>query len=192
MQVRVVQKCVQPLEPGGRRKYLSPDRNPEPVEWQGDGELPSCFEPCNPSDFVPVAKARLEAARVRLEQAEALAKASGVEGQYKQLVESRTIRLDEARAALEAARAMTSDGDVVAAAVPPPTVAVHPNLQALPRDSQIQAAEERMDHAADEQWTSQGLPRVEAVSLILSALGFDPAVTRAEIKVARPGFVRET
>lgn len=66
-----------------------------------------------------------------------------------------------------------------------------PMLHGLDRDSQIMEALNRLDHRDNGVWTSLGLPLVEAVSLELEALGFDPSVTRADINVASPGFQRE-
>jgi len=69
--------------------------------------------------------------------------------------------------------------------------AVPPSLHASDRNEQIVMATERMDHDDDAQWTSGLLPMMSTVSSILESLGFDPTVTRAELTVARPGFMRE-
>lgn len=184
MRVRVVQKCSLPLEDGGRPKYMTPERTPE-VEWNGSGALPYSFEPCDREDLIPVAEKRLEFAKQRLEAVRHKKDSDA-------LISSRTRAVREAEAELEAAlEVQDSTGSILVAEVPPPPAAA-PSLKALDKDGQVIDALNQMDHAADEQWTSQGLPRIEAVSRILEARGFDPAVTRAEINVARPGFVRET
>lgn len=65
-----------------------------------------------------------------------------------------------------------------------------PMMEAFDRDAQIIEAMNRLDHGDEGLWTDAGLPRVEAISLELEALGFNSEVTRAEINVAQPGFVR--
>ena len=65
------------------------------------------------------------------------------------------------------------------------------SLMALDRDSQVMEALNRMDHAASEQWTSDGLPQIKTISSILGEMGFPKKVERADINVAWPGFVRE-
>lgn len=66
------------------------------------------------------------------------------------------------------------------------------SLQALSREEQISMASYRLDRDDLDLWTALGLPMVEAVSLELKALGFDPEVKRTDINVACPGFSRES
>jgi hypothetical protein len=68
------------------------------------------------------------------------------------------------------------------------------SLKYLDRDSQIVQALEALDHGDKNLWTARGnfeIPRVEAVAMELETLGFSPEVTRQDIQVANPSFVRK-
>lgn len=183
MKVRVVRNCSQPLAVGDRTHFIRADSI---VDWTCEGALPRCFEPCNREDRLPVAEGRLEAARKKLERVKALP----VEDRKRMtLVRSCTAEVLAAEADVAAADQDDAEGIEMEGPAENPAP---PILHGLDRDAQIVMALEHMDRADDEEWTSTGLPKVEAVELRLEALGFDPQVTRADINVARPGFDRQT